>query len=141
MFKVPTNEDTPHLARHRGSHELPHHQEINPRDEEGTIGTSHHAIHAVSLPVDDSASTLNGDLTEEKCQGPQNFKGNGDEEIPRGENDIGIEGEGINTPSTEQSSVDENDKYPEGGLQAWLVVLGSFCLLFAALGIMNTIGM
>ncbi|CAK3753286.1 MFS general substrate transporter [Lecanosticta acicola] len=31
-------------------------------------------------------------------------------------------------------------EYPEGGLQAWLVVFASFCGLLAALGIMNTIG-
>lgn len=30
--------------------------------------------------------------------------------------------------------------YPEGGLQAWLVVLGSWCALFASLGIMNSLG-
>ena len=30
--------------------------------------------------------------------------------------------------------------YPEGGRQAWLCVLGSFCGLMAALGMMNTLG-
>ncbi|EXJ86261.1 hypothetical protein A1O1_06631 [Capronia coronata CBS 617.96] len=30
--------------------------------------------------------------------------------------------------------------YPEGGRQAWLCVLGSFCGLMAALGLMNTLG-
>lgn len=30
--------------------------------------------------------------------------------------------------------------YPEGGKQAWLCVLGSFCGLMAALGLMNTLG-
>jgi len=29
--------------------------------------------------------------------------------------------------------------YPEGGLQAWLVVFGSWCALFASLGIANTL--
>ena len=32
------------------------------------------------------------------------------------------------------------DTYPEGGLRAWLVVLGSFCGMVASLGIMNSIG-
>lgn len=32
------------------------------------------------------------------------------------------------------------ETYPEGGLEAWLVVLGSWCGLVAALGILNTIG-
>ena len=31
-------------------------------------------------------------------------------------------------------------KYPEGGLRAWLVVLGAWCAMFAAMGILNTIG-
>ncbi|ORY67390.1 major facilitator superfamily domain-containing protein [Pseudomassariella vexata] len=31
------------------------------------------------------------------------------------------------------------ETYPEGGLEAWLVVFGSFCGLCASLGIMNTI--
>lgn len=30
--------------------------------------------------------------------------------------------------------------FPEGGLRAWLVVFGSWCALFASLGIMNTMG-
>lgn len=34
---------------------------------------------------------------------------------------------------------DEN-VYPEGGLQAWLVVFGCWCSLLAALGVMNTLG-
>ncbi len=37
-------------------------------------------------------------------------------------------------------SPEDEPTYPEGGLQAWLVVLGSFCGLFASLGLMNTIG-
>jgi hypothetical protein len=31
-------------------------------------------------------------------------------------------------------------EYPEGGLQAWLVVFGSWCVLCASLGLMNTLG-
>lgn len=33
----------------------------------------------------------------------------------------------------------KDENYPEGGLEAWLVVFGSFCGLFASLGLMNTI--
>ncbi|KAI1433545.1 major facilitator superfamily domain-containing protein [Xylaria sp. CBS 124048] len=33
-----------------------------------------------------------------------------------------------------------DETYPEGGLEAWLVVLGSWCGLVAALGLLNTIG-
>ena len=43
------------------------------------------------------------------------------------------------TPSSTETAKDEI-VYPEGGLQAWLVVLGSFCGMFAGFGYMNTIG-
>lgn len=32
-----------------------------------------------------------------------------------------------------------DETYPEGGLQAWLVVFGSWCALLASLGIMNSL--
>lgn len=42
--------------------------------------------------------------------------------------------------SASQHKQDGESEYPEGDLQAWLVVFGSWCALFAALGIMNTMG-
>jgi hypothetical protein len=33
---------------------------------------------------------------------------------------------------------DEEDDFPEGGLRAWLVVLGSFCGSFSVFGIINS---
>lgn len=42
--------------------------------------------------------------------------------------------------STNSSQDDHEVFYPEGGLSSWLVVLGSFCGMVAALGIMNSIG-
>lgn len=33
----------------------------------------------------------------------------------------------------------DDETYPEGGLQAWLVVLGAWCALLAAPGLMNSI--
>lgn len=32
-----------------------------------------------------------------------------------------------------------DEKYPEGGLQAWLVVLGSWCAMVPSMGLLNTI--
>lgn len=34
----------------------------------------------------------------------------------------------------------DDETYPEGGWEAWLVVFGSWCGLVAALGVLNTIG-
>ncbi|GLA42595.1 hypothetical protein AnigIFM63309_011137 [Aspergillus niger] len=40
--------------------------------------------------------------------------------------------------TTEQE--DDSTYYPEGGLQAWLVVFGAWCAMVPALGLMNTAG-
>ncbi|KAK0385861.1 hypothetical protein NLU13_7038 [Sarocladium strictum] len=43
------------------------------------------------------------------------------------------------SPSLEQTVGDAcDDKFPEGGIAAWLVVFGSFCALFAVYGLINT---
>ncbi|KAK4503639.1 hypothetical protein PRZ48_004554 [Zasmidium cellare] len=46
----------------------------------------------------------------------------------------------VTRTTTRSTQAPDGNEYPEGGLSAWLVVLGSFCGLLAALGIMNTIG-
>jgi len=38
------------------------------------------------------------------------------------------------------SSPDPSETFPDGGLPSWLVVLGSFCLLMASYGLMNSVG-
>lgn len=43
-------------------------------------------------------------------------------------------------PPTSALSSGDEIRYPEGGLQAWLVVFGGFCGMTAAFGYMNTIG-
>jgi len=42
--------------------------------------------------------------------------------------------------TTLDGGADGEAKYPEGGRQAWLVVLGSFLCITASFGIMNTTG-
>lgn len=50
-------------------------------------------------------------------------------------------GDNIHPSPTKSSSISPHEEfYPEGGTRAWLVVLGSFSGMVAALGIMNTIG-
>jgi hypothetical protein len=41
---------------------------------------------------------------------------------------------------TSFSNAEDEQPYPEGGLQAWLVVLGAFCTLLPSMGIINTMG-
>ena len=43
-----------------------------------------------------------------------------------------------NEPQVEEER--SEDSYPEGGVAAWLVVLGSFCGVVGAFGMMNSIG-
>lgn len=44
------------------------------------------------------------------------------------------------TPQDSGSSeIDDEHIYPEGGVRAWLVVFGSWCGMFASLGIANTL--
>lgn len=40
----------------------------------------------------------------------------------------------------ETSSESSENEYPDGGLDAWLAVLGSFLICFAPLGLMNSFG-
>lgn len=44
------------------------------------------------------------------------------------------------TPSEKTQPQDQADNYPEGGLRAWLVVLGSFSGMTASFGILNSAG-
>lgn len=49
----------------------------------------------------------------------------------------------ISSPASAANSllleVEDSHIYPEGGLRAWLVVFGSFCGMFASLGIANSL--
>lgn len=52
-------------------------------------------------------------------------------------------GRDCNLEETDDDYYDDDSvegKYPEGGLRAWLVVLGAWCAMFAAMGMLNTIG-
>jgi MFS family permease len=45
---------------------------------------------------------------------------------------------GVSTPQAE--TTDPYDDFPDGGTRSWLVVLGSFFLLMASYGLMNSVG-
>lgn len=57
-------------------------------------------------------------------------------DFPAVDEETGAPSSSASSPMTPRAEVE----YPEGGLKAWLVVLGSFSGLFAGLGLMNTIG-
>lgn len=68
----------------------------------------------------------------------ENVHGHENQDQDRNENETNEEDI---MPSLTRISTDPyGNSYPEGGLEAWLVVLGSFLGLFGAMGLINTIG-
>lgn len=43
-------------------------------------------------------------------------------------------------PASETLETRKNDNYPEGGLQAWSVVLGAWCAMIPSMGLLNSLG-
>ncbi|KAF1985567.1 MFS general substrate transporter [Aulographum hederae CBS 113979] len=126
---------------------------ITPRGSDSTLAYPG-AAHLSSTTLDSTAYTLASDA--EKCF-PEKTDGTPssptspvegsfrDEAVPKEEHEgdtLTTYGSNIPTSAFDSHSArpDENTTYPEGGLRAWLVVLGSFCAMLAAFGIMNTIG-
>jgi MFS family permease len=60
-----------------------------------------------------------------------------------GQHDGGVGGADLEKHVTAASTAaaSYNETYPEGGLKAWSVVMGSWFSLFASLGLMNTVGL
>ncbi|KAJ8071097.1 hypothetical protein OCU04_001440 [Sclerotinia nivalis] len=59
------------------------------------------------------------------------------------EKDVAVTYTPVSDPLTDELSESDSEdeyKYPEGGLQAWLVVLGSWCGMFCSFGIANSTG-
>ncbi|KAK9477235.1 major facilitator superfamily domain-containing protein [Lipomyces japonicus] len=86
---------------------------------------------------------LAGDNEKGLQQGGRSSGNNGDSSGSCGDRG------GRNSTSTSTSSSTSHDveklsedaqAYPEGGLQAWLVVFGSWCAMFGAFGIWNSVG-
>lgn len=106
-----------------------------PAIEDKSVGTGHHAPpshHPIPVPVSsDSDSTLPGEIVEEKAKD--------NAEVRRGNEKPSLEDQ--EQSRTRGSLGDEIEEFPEGGLKAWTVVLGSFLALVSSLGIINTIGM
>ena len=43
-------------------------------------------------------------------------------------------------PLTSTDLTLDDEEYPEGGAEAWLVVLGAWCAMFTSMGLLNTLG-
>lgn len=52
---------------------------------------------------------------------------------------MGTDNQPIETMET-HDDVQLEEEYPEGGLEAWLVVFGAWCAMIPSMGLLNTIG-
>lgn len=55
-------------------------------------------------------------------------------------NEEELPNEGVNEKSSQDQLLKPSQEFPEGGTRAWLVVFGCWLALFAASGIMNSVG-
>jgi hypothetical protein len=94
--------------------------------------SSHHDPSSASSNVQDKCISEKHGVDFHKNLDPQSFAVQDDG--PSSEN------EKADAESGRAVTLLGDETYPEGGLEAWLVVLGSWCGLVAALGILNTIG-
>ena len=112
-----------------------HHHDLEKQCTRGTIAPHHEGDHTAAAILahpdghdgDSARSSLNTDRDPEK-----------------GGNDTGLSTPHGITSSPAQSTraltiIEDENFYPEGGLEAWLVVFGCWCSLLAALGVMNTL--
>ncbi|KAK7426837.1 hypothetical protein QQZ08_006738 [Neonectria magnoliae] len=84
------------------------------------------ALHDGPADIDDFDNAA--EITPDTRPGPGNDNGNSNGTV-----DLEKRATAVSTASFEET-------YPEGGLQAWSVVAGSWFALFASLGLMNTLG-
>ncbi|OQE00821.1 hypothetical protein PENVUL_c045G03536 [Penicillium vulpinum] len=71
---------------------------------------------------------------------PSGHNTNLDEEAPRSAFSIIEPPAELSTLTTHLTGHSTDETFPDGGLQAWCVVMGSFCLLMGTFGVMNTTG-
>ena len=136
MFKTPANEDSAQSPSHLQPHECNiHHRDLEYSGTDKDLGAAHHTLrshHPVPVPVSNhSDSTPQGKIAGKQAKGSTEV-GRGNEKLSHEEQEQCKTRGGLGV---------EDDEFPEGGIKAWSVVLGSFCALFSALGIINSIGM
>ncbi|KAI5803335.1 major facilitator superfamily domain-containing protein [Peziza echinospora] len=129
MWKVPTHEDTPHPKRvsvdasaTTGGGASSDPNGLNRRRTVESRSDVEHVAGSIELPTAtgehalESSQTLHDQAHVEKSR------------------IYGKKG------GPEEEEEEEEGEFPEGGLKAWSVVLGSFLFLFGGLGVMNTMG-
>lgn len=88
------------------------------------------------IPSGDAEKGLNGDASF------SNYAGYPDNNTDGGDGPPGSDGTtttDLERYQTAVSTASHQETYPEGGTQAWMVVVGSWFAMFAGLGLMNTL--
>ncbi|KAI1114045.1 major facilitator superfamily domain-containing protein [Nemania sp. NC0429] len=102
-------------------------------DEDKVARSSQHASLSVPAHGEDAFFSEKHDVDTNTNPNPEMFVVENDHPLPS-ENEKSDEESGRAVPILGEES------YPEGGLEAWLVVLGAWCGVVAALGLLNTLG-
>ncbi|KAJ5374350.1 hypothetical protein N7517_006356 [Penicillium concentricum] len=94
----------------------------------------------VQEPAQEPWQSTSTSLAEHPIEYPIGHNSNFDEEAPRSAFSIIEPPAELSTLTTHLTGHSADDTFPDGGLQAWCVVAGSFSLLMATFGVMNTTG-
>lgn len=81
------------------------------------------------IALQDSSTPQSASIRDESGKGVEDSKMK-NEAVPTSKKDT--------SPSPPQGDHEESLTYPEGGLQGWCVVLGSFCAMVSVFGLPNT---
>lgn len=98
-------------------------------EEKGQVGTDPKAAAGESLSKPLADETKDGQTDDSVNANPQLFVVQGDPEA------LG----NISDATSDPQTLLQDETYPEGGLEAWLVVFGAWCGLVSSLGVMNSI--
>ncbi|CAG8094495.1 unnamed protein product [Penicillium nalgiovense] len=94
----------------------------------------------VQEPVQEPWHSASTSVAEYPASYPTGQNANIDEEAPRSAFSVVEPPAELSTLTTHLTGHSTDDAFPDGGLQAWCVVAGSFFLLMSTFGVMNTTG-
>jgi MFS family permease len=94
----------------------------------------------VQEPVQEPWHSASTSVAEYPASYPTGQNGSFDEEAPRSAFSVVEPPAELSTLTTHLTGNSTDDAFPDGGLQAWCVVAGSFFLLMSTFGVMNTTG-
>ncbi|KAI1483653.1 riboflavin transporter MCH5 [Daldinia eschscholtzii] len=112
---------------------------------EAPVSSSHDTTPAKTPGYDSEASTMNGVVSDPRHsleRIPSQAKSTNANIFPDPENvvEADMEKGGVAPPAPGAPPGFSPADFPDGGLEAWLVVAGGFCALFSTFGLVNCVG-